>query len=350
MTAERLWAIETARMVGIIFHFAGKGYRQFMKIIILDGYTENPGDLSWEGFEKLGELTVYDRTPIDDPEEILRRIADAEIVLTNKTPLIRDVLTVAPNLKYIGVLATGFNIVDTLAARELSITVTNIPAYSTNAVAQLTFALLLEICHNVGHHSDSVKAGRWCDSADFCFWDMPLMELSGKTMGIVGFGRIGEAVGRIAAAFGMSVLACNTSRRDVSHPFATYVEWDELCTRSDIISLHCPLSQKSEKMINSHTIAQMKDGVILINTARGGIIAEQDLADALNSGKVYAAGLDVLSCEPAKPENPLLSAKNCFITPHIAWAPKESRARLMNIAVQNLQSYLDGKTENVVNP
>jgi glycerate dehydrogenase len=310
-------------------------------IVILDGYTENPGDLSWEGFEKLGELTVYDRTPAD---KIVERIGEADIVYTNKTPISRETLDACPSIKFIGVLATGYNVVDVLAAKEKGIPVANIPTYGTAAVAQMTFALLLEVCHHVGAHSDSVFAGEWTKSPDFCYWNYPLIELAGKTMGILGYGRIGRAAGDIAKAFGMDVIAY-----DAFVQAEESVSLDELFARSDVISLHCPLFPETEGIINSGSIAKMKDSVIIINTSRGPLIVEQDLADALNSGKVYAAAVDVVSAEPIKADNPLLKAKNCIITPHIAWAPRESRQRLMDIAVENLRSFLDGKPANIVN-
>ena len=313
-----------------------------MKIVILDGYTENPGDLSWDGFAALGELTVYDRTA---PEDIPARVGDAEIVYTNKTPLTRETIAAAPQLRFIGVLATGYNIVDVKAARARGVPVANIPTYGTTAVAQFVFALLLEICHHAGHHSRAVADGRWADCPDFCFWDYPLIELAGKTMGIVGYGRIGQATANIARAFGMDVIAYDAFvQADVSVPL------DELYARSDVISLHCPLFPETEGMINRAAIAKMKDGVILINTSRGPLIAEADLREALLSGKVYAAASDVVSSEPIKPGNALLGLENMIITPHIAWAPKESRQRLMDIAVDNLRAFLAGAPVNIVNP
>lgn len=320
-----------------------------MKIVILDGYTENPGDLSWDGFRALGELTVYDRTPQDDPAEIAARISDAEIVLTNKTPLTREIILGAPNMKYIGVFATGYNVVDIEAATEKNIAVTNIPTYGTNAVGQFAIGLLLEICHHIGHHSDAVHKGRWEASADWCFWDYPMIELADKTMGIIGFGRIGQATGRIARALGMEVVAYDEFQTDSGREIGEYVTLDELYVRSDVISLHCPLTQATHGIINRESISRMNDGVIIINNSRGQLVAEQDLADALNSGKVYAAGLDVVHSEPIRGDNPLLRAKNCIITPHISWAAKESRLRLMDIAVDNLSSFLNGAPVNVVN-
>ncbi len=319
------------------------------KIVILDGYTENPGDLSWAGFEALGEVVVYDRTPLHDDEEIIARIADANIVYTNKTPLRRIVFERCPNLRFVGVLATGFNVVDVEAAKEKGIPVSNIPTYGTDAVAQFAIAMLLEICHHVAHHSAAVYDGRWTSCPDFCFWDYPLIELAGKTMGIIGFGRIGQATGRIAKALGMKVIAFDEQPNDWGRAVAEYVNLDELLAVSDVISLHCPLFPSTQGMINKNTIARMKDGVILLNNSRGPLIVESDLADALNSGKVYAAGLDVVSTEPIREDNPLLKAKNCLITPHISWAPKESRQRLMDIAVNNLKQFLIGEPVNVVN-
>lgn len=324
-----------------------------MKIVILDGYAENPGDLSWEGFEKLGELTVYDRTPREDVEEILRRIGDAEIICTNKTLIGREVIERAPKLRYIGVLATGYNVVDVDAAAERGIPVTNIPSYGTAAVAQHVMALLLEICNRTGHHSQAVHEGRWQRSEDFCFWDYPLMELAGKTMGIIGYGHIGKAAARLAGAFGMKVIACrrpgHSVLENVQDDGVSMVTIEELFERADVISVHCPLFPETEGLICRENISKMKDGVIIINTARGPIVREKDLAEALNSGKVYAAGVDVVSTEPIRDDNPLLTARNCFITPHIAWASRESRQRLMDTAVDNLRAFLAGEPVNVVN-
>lgn len=318
-----------------------------MKIVILDGYTENPGDLSWSGLEALGELTVYDRTP---PEQVADRIGDAEIVILNKTPLPREMLDRCPNVRYIGVLATGYNIVDVQAAKERGIPVCNIPTYGTDAVGQFAIAMLLEICHHVAHHDAAVHEGRWESCPDWCFWDYPLIELAGKTMGIIGFGRIGRTTGRIARALGMQVVACDSIETDEGREIGRYLPLEELFACSDVIALHCPLFPETQGIINRDTIAKMKDGVILLNNSRGPLIVEQDLADALNSGKVYAAGLDVVSTEPIRGDNPLLKAKNCLITPHISWAPKESRQRLMEIAVESLRAFLDGNPINVVNP
>lgn len=320
-----------------------------MKIVVLDGYTENPGDLSWEELEKLGELTVYDRTSLYDVSEVIDRIGDAEAVYTNKTPLPKDVFSACKNLKFVGVLATGYNVVDVEAAKENGAVVCNIPTYGTSAVSQFAAALLLEICHHVGHHTDAVKEGRWSKNKDWCFWDYPLIELAGKTVGIVGFGRIGQAAGTLFKAFGMKVVAYDQHENSAGREIGEYVSLDELWAQSDVVSLHCPLFPSTEGIINQENIAKMKDGVIILNTSRGPLIVEEDLAEALNSGKVYAAGVDVVSTEPIKEDNPLLKAQNCLITPHIAWAPKESRQRLMDIAVENLCEYIKGTPINAVN-
>ena len=320
-----------------------------MKIVVLDGYTENPGDLSWGPLEALGELTVYDRTPVEDEAEIRRRIGEAEVVFTNKVPLSRRVIEGCPGLRFISVLATGYNVVDVDAARERGIPVSNIPAYGTASVAQFAIALLLEICHHVGGHSQAVRQGRWESCPDWCFWDYPLIELAGKTMGIIGFGRIGQQTRRIARALGMEVLACDGHPTDSGRAVGTYVSLDELYARADVIALHCNLTPENTGLIDRSAIAKMKDGVILLNNARGQLINEQDLADALNSGKVGAAGLDVVSTEPIRGDNPLLGAKNCLITPHISWAPLESRRRIMETAAENLRAFLAGRPINVVN-
>ena len=319
-----------------------------MKIVILDGFTENPGDLSWEALEAFGDLTVYDRTPYDDAV-IAGLIGDAEVVFTNKCPIRKPVFDACPNMKYISVLATGYNIVDYNYAWEKGICVSNVPTYGTAAVGQFAIALLLELCHHVAHHSDAVHEGRWEKNPDWCFWDYPLIELAGKTMGIIGFGKIGQTTGRIAKALGMTVLASGSRETDSGKAIAEYVDRDTLFARSDVVVLHCPLFPETEGMINKESIAKMKDGVILINNSRGQLVVEQDLADALNDGKIYAAGLDVVSTEPIRAENPLLKAKNCLITPHISWAPKEARQRILDCSVQNLQSYVDGAPINVVN-
>jgi len=318
-----------------------------MKIVVLDGHTLNPGDLDWKELSELGDLTVYDRTG-SVSEDIVSAIGDAEIIFTNKTPLQAEVLKKATSVKYIGVLATGFNVVDISAAKSLGITVTNVPAYSTDSVAQLTFALLLEICHHAGAHSESVKNGQWSRNIDFCYWNYDLIELSGKTLGIIGFGRIGQKVAQIADAFGMKVIAYDPTARVPENLNASLVPFDELLRRSDIISLHCPLTDVTKGIINRDTISKMKDGVMVINTARGPLVSEADLRDALESGKVAAAGVDVVSAEPIPADNPLLTARNIIITPHIAWAPKAARSRLMQVAVDNLKAYLSGKPENVV--
>ncbi len=337
---KKAWLIKSDRLIG-------KGNQ--MKIVVLDGYTENPGDLSWEGLSVFGSLTVYDRTPTGDTNEIIRRIGDAEAVYTNKTPVSRAVMDACPNIRFIGVLATGYNVVDVTAAREKGIPVTNIPTYGTAAVGQMAIALLLEVCHHIGHHDNAVHEGRWECNPDWCFWDYPLIELDGKTMGIIGLGRIGMMTAKIAKAIGMNVVSFDEHPTEAGKAVSEYVPLDELFRRSDVIALHCPLFPSTEGMINKSNIAKMKDGVILINNSRGQLIVEQDLADALNSGKVYAAALDVVSSEPIKGGNPLLTAKNCIITPHISWAPKESRKRLMDIAVSNLEAFLSGHPVNVVN-
>ncbi len=317
-----------------------------MKIVVLDGYTLNPGDITWAGLEALGEVTVYDRTPAD---QILARIGDAQAVYTNKTILSAQTIAACPNLKFIGVLATGYNVVDVEAAKAHGIPVCNVPTYGTDAVGQFAIAMLLEICHHVAHHSDAVHQGKWTNHTDFCFWDYPLIELAGKTMGIIGFGRIGQSTGRIAKALGMKVIAFDSYPTQSGSEIAEYVSLDTLLSTADVISLHCPLFPQTEGIICKENIEKMKDGVIILNNSRGPLIVEQDLTDALNSGKVYAAGLDVVSTEPIKADNPLLGAKNCIITPHISWAPKESRARLMDVAVENLAAFQKGVSQNVVN-
>ena len=320
-----------------------------MKIVVLDGYTINPGDLSWDGLMSLGELTVYPRLPNSDKGAVVEAIGDAEMILTNKTLITADILAACPHIKYIGVLATGYNVVDLEAAKAKGIPVTNIPAYSTDAVAQFVFALLLEICHRAGHHDRAVKEGAWTSSTDFCFWDHPQTELSGKTMGVIGYGRIGKKTAQIAKAFGMRVIV-NTPHPDASgSDAAEYVSRDELFARADVVSLHCPLTPETIGMIDDAAISKMKDGVIIVNASRGPLVAEKDLAAALNTGKVCAAAVDVVSAEPISADNPLLTAENCIITPHIAWASIESRRRLIGIAVDNIASFLAGKPVNVVN-
>ena len=319
-----------------------------MKIVILDGYTENPGDLSWDGIGELGELTVYDRTA---EEQRGQRIGDARIVLTNKTPLTREVMEQCPELEYIGVLATGVNVVDLQAAKERGIIVTNVPSYSTDCVAQFTMALLLELCHHVGAHSDAVKAGAWSRCPDFCFWNYPLIELKGKKMGIIGFGQIGRAVAKLARAFGMEVLACGHHgiRKELLEEGMRSAALEEVYAQADVISLHCPLSEENRGMICRSALEKMKPGVFILNTARGALVCEQDLKEAILSGKVGGAAVDVAVTEPISEDSPLLSTPNLIITPHIAWAPKEARIRLMNTAVENLRAYLAGEPVNVVN-
>lgn len=320
-----------------------------MKIVVLDGYTENPGDLSWSDLEELGELTVYERTSYKESPLIADRIGDAEIVIVNKTPVSRETIDKCPNMKMIAVLATGYNIVDYNYAKEKNIVVANVPTYGTASVSQFSIALLLEICHHIGHHSETVQAGKWAESQDWCYWDYPLIELEGKTIGIIGFGRIGQTEGRIAKALGMNVIAYDLHPNDSGRAIAEYVELDALYQRADVITLHCNLTPENTGMINKESIAKMKDGVILINNARGQLIVEQDVVDALNGGKIGAAGLDVVYTEPIKVDNPLLKAKNCIITPHISWAPKESRQRIMECTVENVKAYIAGNPINVVN-
>ena len=318
-----------------------------MKIVILDGYTENPGDLSWKGMEDLGKLTVYDRTPA---ENIISRIGDAEAVITNKTPITKETIDQCPNIRYIGVLATGYNVIDVEYAKEKGIIVSNIPTYGTTAVAQMTMAMLLEVCHHVGAHSEAVKSGEWTNNPDWCFWNYPLVELAGKTFGVIGFGRIGQASAKLAKAFGMRILAYDEYPNDAGREIGEYVSLDVLLSQSDVISLHCPLFPSTQGIINKDTIRRMKTGAVLINTSRGPLVVENDLAEALNNGKLAFAALDVVSTEPIKEDNPLLKCSNCILTPHIAWAPKESRQRLMDIAVDNLKQFLSGNPVNVVNP
>lgn len=318
-----------------------------MKIVVLDGYTLNPGDISWSGFEALGEVKVYDRTKA---EEVAERIGDAEVVYTNKCPITRETIEKCEHLRFIGVLATGYNVVDVEAAKEKGIPVANIPTYGTAAVSQYAIALLLELCHHIGEHSNAVKKGDWTNNADWCFWNYPLVELAGKTMGIIGFGRIGQDTGRIAQALGMKVIAFDEFKRsELESETCRYADLDTLLKEADVISLHCPLFPSTEGIINKDTIAKMKNGVMIINDSRGPLIVEEDLRDALNSGKVAGAAVDVTSTEPILMDNPLLQAKNIIITPHIAWAPIESRQRLMDIAVDNLKCFIDGDPRNIVN-
>ena len=320
-----------------------------MKIVVLDGYTENPGDLTWTKLEELGELEVYDRTPLNDESEIINRIGNAEIAVSNKTPITRKVIESCPNLKLITVLATGYNVIDCVAAKERNIAVCNVPTYGTQAVAQYTIALLLEICHHIGEHNRSVHSGDWQKSPDFCYWNYPLIELAGKTIGIIGLGKIGCATAKIAKALGMKVLGYARKQTEEGLSVAEYVDLDTLLRSSDIISLHCPAAESTIGMINAESIAKMKKGIIIINTSRGQLIVEEDLKEALLSGYVQAAAVDVVSSEPIKENNPLLAAPNCIITPHIAWASKECRERILATTIENIKAYISGSPINVVN-
>lgn len=319
-----------------------------MKIVVVDGYTENPGDLSWDALNEFGEVIIYDRQPEDDAV-ISAAIGDADILIANKCTISADTIARCTNLKYITVLATGYNIVDISAAKARGIPVSNVPSYGTEAVGQAAIAMLLEITNRVGHHAAAVSEGRWSRCADWTFWDYPLIELSGKTIGIIGFGRIGQVTGRVAKALGMNVLAYSRSVREDGRQIGEYVSLDTLLARSDVIALHAPLFPETQNIINKDNIAKMKDGVIIINNSRGGLIVEQDLADALNCGKVAAAALDVVSTEPVCDTNPLLHAKNCLITPHISWASKECRQRILDTTVSNIRAFLAGEPVNVVN-
>ena len=316
-----------------------------MNIVVLDGRTLNPGDLSWDELQSLGECRIYDRTP---PDEVVKRAADAEIILTNKTVLTREQIHSLPKLRYIGVLATGYNIVDVVAARERNIPVTNVPTYGTRSVAQHTFALLLELTQHAGHHAQTVRDGRWTKCADFCYWDYPLVELESLRMGIVGLGRIGRAVADLAQAFGMPVLAAGTTPKP-SPAGVHFVPLETLFRQSDVVSLHCPLTPETKNLVNAQRLALMKPTAFLLNTSRGPLVDERALADALNSGRIAGAAVDVLSVEPPPADNPLLRAKNCMVTPHIAWATRAARARLMQVAVANIRAFLSGNAENVVN-
>lgn len=316
-----------------------------MKIVVLDGYTANPGDLSWEELIALGSCTIYDRTA---PDEVLERAAEAEVILTNKVLITAEHLAALPCLKYIGVLATGYNVVDVAAARERGIIVTNIPAYSTPSVGQMVFSHILNIAQQVQHHSDEVHRGRWTNSPDFCFRDTPLIELLGKKIGLIGLGQTGFNTARIAIGFGMKVWAYTSKSRLQLPPEIKKMELDQLFHECDIISLHCPLTDDTRELVNAHRLSLMKPTAMLINTGRGPLVNEQDLADALNNGKLYAAGLDVLSTEPPRADNPLLAARNCYITPHIAWASTAARERLLKIAAENVRAYTQGKPVNVV--
>ena len=320
-----------------------------MKIVVLDGYTENPGDLSWGELEKLGELKVYDRISYAESGKIAEAIGDADIAITNKTPISRETIDRCPNLKMIAVLATGYNVVDCAYAKEKGIPVANVPTYGTQIVGQYAVGLLLEICSHYQHHSDTVKAGKWQNHEDWCYWDFPMIELYGKTAGIIGLGRIGQSTAKILKSMDMRVLAFDTFQSDAGKALAEYVDLDTLLGEADVIFLHCPLFPATEGIINKDNIAKMKDGVIIINNSRGQLVVEQDLADALNSGKVYAAGLDVVSTEPIRADNPLLQAKNCLITPHISWAAQAARQRIMDITVDNVKAFIAGAPVNIVN-
>ncbi|MDE7153088.1 MAG: D-2-hydroxyacid dehydrogenase [Muribaculaceae bacterium] len=316
-----------------------------MKIVVLDGYSVNPGDMNWDSLAALGDLTVYDRTA---PDEVIGRVGDAAVVITNKVPLTGDMLRQMPDLKYVGILATGYNIIDLDVARELGIVVTNIPAYSTDSVAQMVFAHLLNIVQRIDLYTDEIRAGEWCRCADFCFMKFPHMELAGKTIGIVGFGNIGRAVARIAAAFGMKVVTPTSKPASLLPEYVEKVTMQELFRRSDVVSLHCPLTPQTRHLINADTLSQMKSTAILINTGRGPLVDDRALADALNNGIIHAAGLDVLTAEPPGEDNPLLTARNCWFTPHIGWATVEARRRLLDIAVENFRSFLAGTPVNNV--
>ncbi len=317
-----------------------------MNIVVLDGYTLNPGDLTWKDLESLGRCTVYDRTP---PEEVVPRAKDAEVALTNKTVLSADVIKQLPKLKYIGVLATGYNVVDVEAAANLGIPVTNVPAYSTPSVAQLVLAHLLNFAHHVSAHSETVKNGKWASSMDFCYWDTPLIELEGLTMGIIGFGRIGRATAKLALAFGMKVIAYDVVTPKSMPEGCQFVDLEDVFRSSDIVTLHCPLTPQTQNIINRERLELMKKTAFLINAGRGPLVDEQALAQALNNEEIAGAGLDVLSSEPPEKDNPLLKARNCFITPHIAWATRSARKRLLKVVVDNVTAFLVGKPQNVVN-
>ena len=318
-----------------------------MKIVVLDGYTLNPGDLNWDALKALGDVEIYERS---NPAEVLERATGADILLTNKTPLGKDILEQLPVVKFISLLATGYNVVDVQFAKQKGIVVSNVPGYGTASVVQMTFALLLEFCLHVQRHSDAVAAGRWSSSKDFCFWDYPLVELQDKTLGIIGFGDIGKKVADVASAFGMQIVANSRTQSDQGHrKNFKWVTLDELLRQADVVSIHSPLTPETTGLINKQTLQLMKPSAFLINTSRGPIIVDQDLADALNNGTIAGAGIDVLSAEPPTADNPLLKAKNCIITPHISWATKEARARLLDIAVNNVKAFLEGKAVNVVN-
>ncbi len=318
-----------------------------MKIVMLDAHTANPGDVSWREFEEIGECAIHARTPAADT---IARCAGAEVVITNKAPLTRETMAALPDLKYIGVIATGFNVVDTVAAKERGIVVTNVPGYGTPAVAQHVWALILELANHVGHAAESVREGGWVKCPDFCYWDHPILELAGKTLGIIGYGGIGSAVARIGSAFGMKVLASKRSWKETPPAGITAASVDEILRQADVISLHCPLTDDTKHLINAQSIELMKKAAFLINTGRGPLIDEAALAAALNANRIAGAGLDVLSAEPAKADNPLLTAKNCLITPHVAWASREARTRLITTCAANVRAFLVGMPVNVVNP
>ena len=316
-----------------------------MKAVIVDGHTLNPGDLKWDAMKEIADCQIYDRTTL---EETIERCKDAKIVITNKVIFDQNILASLPKLKFIGITATGYNVIDLQAAKNRGVTVSNVPAYSTMSVAQMTFALLLELCQHVGHHANTVKEGKWAACDDFCYWDRPLTELAGLTMGLVGFGRIGKATAALAEAFGMDVIVYKPNRDQENHPTTVFVELDELFAQSDVLSLHCPLTETNKEMVNANRLAMMKPTAFVINTSRGPLINEQDLANALNSGQIAGAGLDVLSIEPAASDNPLLTAKNCVITPHIAWATRAARERLMAATVANVKAFIAGDPINMI--
>lgn len=318
-----------------------------MKIVMLDAHTANPGDVSWAEFEAIAPCEIHPRTPL---AETVARCAGAQVVITNKAPMTREIIEALPDLKYIGVIATGFNVVDTVAAKERGIVVTNVPGYGTPAVAQHVFALILELANHVGHAAASVRDGGWVRCPDFCYWDHPIIELQGRTLGIIGYGGIGSAVARIGAAFGMKILASKRSWKENPPAGIEAASVEDILKHADVISLHCPLTDDTKHLINARSIEWMKKDAFLINTGRGPLIDEQALADALNAGRIAGAGLDVLSVEPAKADNPLLTAKNCLVTPHVAWASREARTRLISACAANVRAFLAGKPENVVNP
>ena len=320
-----------------------------MKIVVLDGYTENPGDISWAPLEALGEVTVYDRTSYVDDPVIAERLGDAEIAVINKTPISKATIDACPDLKAVAVLATGYNVVDYEYAKEKGIPVLNVPVYGTDNVSQFAVSLLLEVCSHIGHHNDSVHAGEWASNVDWCYWHFPMIEVSGKTAGIIGLGKIGVNTAKILRAMNVNVIAYDAFQSEAGKAVAEYVELDELLAKSDFIFLHCPLFPSTRGIINKDNIAKMKDGAILINNSRGPLVVEQDLAAALNSGKLAAAAVDVVSTEPIKADNVLLTAKNCIITPHISWATKEARERIMQTTADNIKAFMDGAPVNVVN-